>query len=234
MGLTDETGSVAQAYLYDEFGNMVGSWGGVDNHYLYTGQEWDTEIAGTELYNLRARYYEPWIGRFVSEDPSLQSGYGSAWGYGGCCVERASVPMSFFVGSPQDLNNYLYVTNNPVNLTDPVGLQAREGCTATIAQEERGRIREAYRECLKEMPYGWGLVEWVEFWKTGRRGGGTCADQAAWVGTCIRGRVRMRCCTLTFKCHIIHATLRIDCYEECGRLAERRRADPWLRPPGWR
>lgn len=50
----------------DEFGNSLGSRGNVGNHYLYTGQEYDGSI--TQLYNLRARYYKPSIGRFFSED----------------------------------------------------------------------------------------------------------------------------------------------------------------------
>ena len=123
MLLTDEAGNVAQAYLYDEFGNLLQSWGGVDNHYLCTGQEWDSDMAGTELYNLRARYYDTGIGRFASEDPELQAGYAGAHEAAGCetCgITTGNVSMPFS-DDPQDLNAYPYVTNNPVDLTDPLG-----------------------------------------------------------------------------------------------------------------
>jgi hypothetical protein len=53
IGMTTENASVEQSYFYDEFGNSLGSWGSVSNHYLYTGQEFDGDISA--LYNLRAR-----------------------------------------------------------------------------------------------------------------------------------------------------------------------------------
>ncbi|MEO0185426.1 MAG: RHS repeat-associated core domain-containing protein [candidate division WOR-3 bacterium] len=67
MGLTDVNKSVVKSYFYDDFGNLWGSWGNVSNRYLYTGQEYDSDISGSELYNLRARYYDPKVGRFTSE-----------------------------------------------------------------------------------------------------------------------------------------------------------------------
>jgi len=41
--------------------------GASDNPYLYTGQQFD---ALTGLYSLRARYYDPALGRFLSRDPA--------------------------------------------------------------------------------------------------------------------------------------------------------------------
>lgn len=59
----------------------------------YTGREWDFE---TGLYYYRARYYDPSIGRFISEDPIGFSG--------------------------EDTNLYRYVENSPTNKIDPLGL----------------------------------------------------------------------------------------------------------------
>jgi len=50
------------------------------------------------LVYLRARYYDPDLGRFVSKDPVLGS-----------------------LGIPQTLNRYAYVVNNPLKYTDPTG-----------------------------------------------------------------------------------------------------------------
>ena len=73
------------------------------NHWLFTGEQRDS---GSNLYYLRARYYDPSIGRFLSKDP---------------------LPMG---------NVYAYAGNNPVNFVDPSGLcpptlcaPAAAGCT---------------------------------------------------------------------------------------------------------
>jgi len=58
---------------------------------LYTGREYDR---GTGLYYYRARYYDPEIGRFISEDP---------------------------LGFKAGINFYAYVGNNSVNRNDPSG-----------------------------------------------------------------------------------------------------------------
>jgi len=92
--LTDATGSVVQSYLYDSFGNIIAQNGSVTNTYTYTGQEFDLESG---LYCYRARYYDANIGRFLQEDP-----------------------IGFEGG---DINLYVYVKNNPINLIDPYGLQ---------------------------------------------------------------------------------------------------------------
>jgi len=64
--LTAANGSVAQTYTYDSFGNTANSTGPLTNFFRYTGREFDTE---TNLYYHRARYYDPTIGRFLSEGP---------------------------------------------------------------------------------------------------------------------------------------------------------------------
>jgi len=119
MGLTDVNKSVVKSYFYDDFGNLWGSWGSVTNHYLYTGQEHDGDISGAELYNLRARSYDPKVGRFTSEDPMLQSEK----------IERLStrMPRYWYISfgkcfSPMAMNAYLYVLNNAINFFDPTGL----------------------------------------------------------------------------------------------------------------
>ncbi len=60
----------------------------------FTGREND----GTGLYYLRARYYSPAIGRFISQDP---------------------------LGELGGLNSYAYAAGNPINLIDPAGTDPR-------------------------------------------------------------------------------------------------------------
>ena len=63
--LTDEKGSVIKTYEYDSFGNEVKPDSKDDNPFRYCGEYYDKE---TEEVYLRARYYEPEVGRFLTRD----------------------------------------------------------------------------------------------------------------------------------------------------------------------
>lgn len=88
---TSQAGAVVHEYRYDAWGNI--ELGASESGYAFTGREWDPEI-GLAYY--RARYYDPKVGRFTSEDPiGLQPGAESL---------------------------FSYVKNHPVNFRDPLGL----------------------------------------------------------------------------------------------------------------
>lgn len=164
MGMTDDTmlSKVEQSYFYDEFGNSLGSWGSVSNHYLYTGQEYDGSISG--LYNLRARYYDMRIGRFVSEDPILQSRNIFLLQDNDLC--KWSIQPNYFKYYkfiPQFNIMYVYVANNPINYSDISGLQSFEwmqccdliatcieGACRTIIPEGDPRKKLHDKQCEKE------------------------------------------------------------------------------------
>jgi RHS repeat-associated protein len=69
----------------------------VKTTYTFTNREWDADAG---MYYYRARYYDPGIGRFISEDvhPGVQKS-----------------PLTVF-------NKYAYVMNNPLNHRDPSGM----------------------------------------------------------------------------------------------------------------
>jgi RHS repeat-associated protein len=91
--VTDAAGSVANRYDYDAFGNWEDtSYETVANPFGFTARERDAE-SGLMFY--RARYYDPKIGRFISQDP-----------------------IGFEAG---DLNLYRYVNNMPTIFADPTG-----------------------------------------------------------------------------------------------------------------
>jgi len=76
IALTDESGTVTERYAYDAYGkptvfdgagNELAGGSAENNRYMYTGQEWDADLA---LYHFGGRMYDPWSGRFISRDPS--------------------------------------------------------------------------------------------------------------------------------------------------------------------
>ena len=92
--LTSASGSVAQRYDYDAYGNITSPAPTVTQPYTYTAREYDPE---TGLYFYRARYYDPKAGRFLTRDP---------------------------IGFAGGINQYVYTGNSPVNWVDPFGLKA--------------------------------------------------------------------------------------------------------------
>ena len=58
-------GEIENVYQYDAFGVIRKSQERIQNRILYTGQQYD-QIS--EQYYLRARYYNPVVGRFLQED----------------------------------------------------------------------------------------------------------------------------------------------------------------------
>ncbi|QQZ58890.1 RHS repeat-associated core domain-containing protein [Paenibacillus sonchi] len=61
----DTSGAVINSYTYDEWGNITSQVEGTSNSFKYSGEVYDPE---TGPYYLRARYYDPSMGRFLNED----------------------------------------------------------------------------------------------------------------------------------------------------------------------
>lgn len=102
LRLTDATGGKVVDYTYEAYGKASNDNAASTNTFQYTGREND----GTGLQFSRARYYEPRVGRFISEDPIG------------------------LVGGP---NQYAYVNGDPIRFTDPMGLMgAGGGGSATV------------------------------------------------------------------------------------------------------
>ena len=99
--LTNGLGAVTDSYSYDAFGNSIVSTGGSNNAYLFAGEQRDSE---TGLDYLRARYYDPFLGRFVSADAYEGS-----------------------LNDPMSLHDYQYAHANPVVNTDPSGYMTNMG-----------------------------------------------------------------------------------------------------------
>lgn len=97
--LVNTSNQVVNRYAYTPFGVALSTTEAVAQPFRFTGREFDSE---TGLYYYRARYYDPALARFISEDP---------------------------IGLAGGVNLYAYVGNDPVNYTDPSGLEGEaSGC----------------------------------------------------------------------------------------------------------
>ena len=61
--LTNAAGAVTDTYEYDAFGNLIARTGTTPNAYLYRGERYEHDLG---LYYLRARWYNPVTGRFMT------------------------------------------------------------------------------------------------------------------------------------------------------------------------
>jgi len=100
--ITGADREIQNSYLYDAFGDELEAKEQLQNRIRYTGQQYD-DLTGQ--YYLRARYYNPVLGRFMQEDVYQGDG----------------------------LNLYAYCENNPVVYYDPSGYaetpqQPGDGC----------------------------------------------------------------------------------------------------------
>ncbi len=100
---------VTDTYIYEAFGSLVSSSGTTETVYGFMGEQFDDEVG---LQYLRARYYDPEVGRFVSRDPILSPIVD---------VDSNFWFLPYLVNSPQMLHPYVYAANNPVNRVDPEG-----------------------------------------------------------------------------------------------------------------
>src|SRR3989337_3487390 len=94
VAMTDSSGNIINKYAYDAFGKVLSQVEGVANPFKYVGA-FGVMDEGSGLLYMRARYYDPATGRFISKDP---------------------------IGWAGGLNLYNYVGGNPVNFIDPFGL----------------------------------------------------------------------------------------------------------------
>jgi len=99
--MTSKTGAVQWRAEYDPFGQVLSEMATVANSKKFTGYERDNNSSATGLDYSVFRYHSSYWGRFQTPDP-----------YDG----------SYDLSDPQSFNRYLYVENDPVNLTDPLGL----------------------------------------------------------------------------------------------------------------
>jgi RHS repeat-associated protein len=114
-GLADTNRTATNPLVKDY---TIGPWGevaadtGLKTRLKLAGQQYDQEVG---LYYMRARYYDPALGRFLSEDP---------------------------IGIAGGLNLYAYAGNDPVNMWDPTGLDPAGGDPCTTKDGSPGKLNK--------------------------------------------------------------------------------------------
>ena len=98
--ITDSNGTITDRYLYRAFGESTVLNDSTENSFRYLGRVGYSQESELTEYFVRARWYDPRLGRFKSCDPL------SSW--------RLSSPIG--------VNLYIYTDNSPVNAIDPSGL----------------------------------------------------------------------------------------------------------------
>lgn len=91
-GLWTGSGTVTHQYRYTPYGEPLLTSEATANPLRFAAREYDGQAG---LYYVRARWYDPFLGRFISEDP---------------------------IGLAGGINLYAYTLNDPVNRADPSGL----------------------------------------------------------------------------------------------------------------
>lgn len=91
--LTNSTGGSVEYTAYSPYGTATSA---ISADYQFRGE--DAADANSGLVYLRARYYDPRTGQFISKDP-----------------------VAGLAEVPQSQNGYSYAHNDPVNMSDPSG-----------------------------------------------------------------------------------------------------------------
>jgi RHS repeat-associated protein len=113
VAVVDDSGNVIERYAYDAFGNVRflapdysdRTNSGFDWDFLFHAEFRDSV---TKLFNYGHRYYDPALGRWLSRDYLFET--------------LGAVPESF----PEVVHLYGFVSNNPMNWFDDVGLATKK------------------------------------------------------------------------------------------------------------
>lgn len=102
VALSDNAGNLTDRYAYDPFGQLANASGATPNPFKYVGRFGLFDEANGLIY-IRARYYDPGQGRFLSKDPKPGN-----------------------ETETQSLNRFVYGMNNPIGFVDLNGLSRSE------------------------------------------------------------------------------------------------------------
>lgn len=116
VNISNEDGKSIKTYDYDAFGVELNRDVNDTNLFRYCGEQYDNE---TDSIYLRARYYNPSLGRFTTEDTYWNS---SNRIYGDKEYKEGEIKYPDYKAIIQSENLYIYCINNPTCYLDITGL----------------------------------------------------------------------------------------------------------------
>ncbi len=122
---TDDTGKVIGRAEYSAYGITFWKEGDMATPFLYNGQA-GVQTDSNGLLNMRARYYSPYLMRFLNADPIGFSG-GPNW--------------------------FAYADGNPISLNDPFGLEAQGGFMGNLSAGV-GFLMDGVANAMMNVPQG--------------------------------------------------------------------------------
>jgi RHS repeat-associated protein len=150
--LIDSSGTVAATYTYDAWGNVLSHFrtpelSNFSLRFLWQGREYSW---ATGLYNFRARWYSPELGRWLSPDP---------------------------IGLEGGLNLYEFCGNDPVNFVDPYGLWAGvDDVVFIVGGAAIGMTGRLVGDVINSARSGsWEFSDWEDY--TGAAAGGAVSGE---------------------------------------------------------
>ena len=186
--LTNSAGAVTDTYEYDAFGNKINSTGTTPNNMLYRGEQYDSDLG---LYYLRARFYNPLTGRFLSRDlgPGDDADDDSD-DSGGSVGMDVTDSEGHDLTDPRNLHAYVYANGDPVNYGDPTGqaasaedseliqwgaLTLATGAAIINYEQHKDQTEGALRQLGYEISCGYNqlsseFISWVDYGLAGDTG----------------------------------------------------------------
>ena len=122
--VADAGGTAVQSTHYYPFGMSYAEGNATSNQpYRYNGKELDTE-RGLNWYDYGARFYDPAMARWTTQDPLAEKYYG--------------------------MSPYVYCANDPVNRIDPNGREWKENKDKEIATQLQEQIARRDKSLAKQ------------------------------------------------------------------------------------
>ncbi len=158
VALTDDSGNVTDRFQYAPFGELLYRSGDTATSFMFSGR-YGIITDESDLYYMRARYYNPVAKRFISPDT-----------------------ITGQITNPQSQNLYVYCEGNPVNYVDPTGriywpiIQQASDKAVRGAQWVGDKTVRAYQWAAPRVVSG---AQWI---------GQNASEAATWVAEKVAGK----------------------------------------------